>query len=66
MSRELTGDPGVGGGDQAADDDPVGLSRIELAEEVADEPLGTLVQSMEDGRELGIDIPPETKNQSEI
>ena len=43
MVRELSGDPGVGGGEQAVDDDPIGLSRIELAEEVADEPLGTLV-----------------------
>ena len=49
-SRGLTSDPGVGEGELAADDDLVGLRRIELAvglvplmEEVTDESLGALV-----------------------
>ena len=72
-ARKLTGDPGVGGGELATDDGLVGLRRIELAadlvplvEEVADEPLGALVQGMEDHWEIGIVVPTEIKNQLEI
>ena len=50
MARRLTSDPSIGIGELAADDDLIGLRRIELAagliplvEEVADEPLGALV-----------------------
>ena len=50
MARRLTGDPGVGGRELAADDDLVGLRHVDLAaglvplvEEVVDEPLGALV-----------------------
>ena len=73
MARRLTGDPGVGAGELAAKDDMVGLRRVELAaglvplaKEVADEPLGALVQGMEDHWEIGIVVPTEIKNQLEI
>jgi len=73
MARRLTGDPGVSGGELAADDDLVGLRHVELAsglvplaKEVADEPLGALVQGMEVHWEIGIVIPTEIKNQLEI
>jgi hypothetical protein len=38
----------------------VGL--IPLAEEIADETLGALVQGLEVGRELGVGVPAEIKN----
>ena len=70
MARRLTGDPSIGIGELAADDDPIGLCRVELAasliplvEEVADEPLGALVQGMEVGGEVGVIVPAEVKNQ---
>ena len=73
MARKLTGNPGVGVGELAVDDDPVGLCRVEpaaglipLTEEVADEPLGALIQGVKVRRELGVDVPTENKNQSEI
>ena len=73
MARRLTGDPGVGIGELATDDDPVGLCYVELAagliplaEEVADEPLGALVQGMEVGGEVGVIVPAEVKNQLQI
>ena len=54
MARRLTGNPSIGIGELAADDDLIGLRRIELAagliplvEEVADEPLGALVEDVE-------------------
>ena len=68
-SRGLTSDPGVGEGELATDDDLIRLRPIELAaglialaEEVADEPLGALVQGLEVVEELGIGIPTEIKN----
>ena len=73
MARRLTGDPGVGAGELAAKDDMVGLRRVELAaglvplvEEVADEPLGTLVQGMEVPRQIGVVVPAKIKNRLEI
>ena len=70
MARSLTGDPSIGIGELAADDDPIGLCRVELAasliplvEEVADEPLGALVQGVEVGGEVGVIVPAEVKNQ---
>ena len=49
-TRKHIGNPGVGGGELAADDGLVSLRRVELAadlvpltKEVADEPVGTLV-----------------------
>ena len=68
MSGGLTGDPGVGEGEQAADDNLVHLCPIELTagliplvEEVADEPLGALIQGLEVVGELGFDVPAEIK-----
>ena len=65
-SKKLTGDPGVGGGELTADNDLVSLSHVELAvglvplaEEVLDEPLGTLIQGVEVGGEFGVDVPAE-------
>ena len=65
----LTGNPSVGEGELAADDDLIRLRPIELAagliplaEEVADEPLGALVQGLEIVGEFGIGIPAEIKN----
>ena len=59
MAGKLTCGLGVGVGELAADDDLIRLSTVkiatglgELAEEVADEPLGAFVQSLEVGREL--------------
>ena len=73
MARKLTGNLGVGVGELAADDDPVGLCRVEpaaglipLMEEVVDEPLGALFQGVKVRRELGVDVPTEYKNQLEI
>ena len=67
-ARELTGNPSVSGGELAADDDLVRLCPIELAaglvmlaEEVADEPLGALIQGLEVVGELGFDVPAEIK-----
>ena len=64
--KKLTGDPGVGGGELTADHDLAGLIHVELAvglvplaKEVMDEPLGTLIQGVEVGREFGIDVPTE-------
>ena len=37
-----------------------------MAEEVADEPLGALVQGMEVHWEIGVVVPTEIKNQLEI
>ena len=69
MSGGLTSDPGVGEGEQAADDNLVCLCPIELTagliplvEEVADEPLGALIQGLEVVRELGIGVSAEIKN----
>jgi hypothetical protein len=63
-SEGLTGDLGVGVGELAADDDLIRLHPVEiatglvvLAEEVADEPLGTLVLVLEVGGELGVGVP---------
>ena len=49
-SRELIGNPGVGGGELAANDGLISLCCIELAadlvpltKEVTDEPVGTLI-----------------------
>ena len=73
MAEKLTGDPSVGIGELAADDDPIHLRLVklaagivQLAEEVTDEPLGTFVQGLEVGGELSVDVPTEIKNQSEI
>ena len=51
------------------DDDLVRLRPIELvaglipmAEEIADEPLGALVQGLKVGGELGVGVPAEIKN----
>ena len=67
-SGGLTGDLGVGIGELAADDDLIGLRPVEitaglvaLAKEVADEPLGALIQVLEVGGELGIDVSVEKK-----
>ena len=53
----------------AADDDLIRLCPVDLvaglvllAEEVTDECLGALIQGLEVGRELGIDVPVEIKN----
>ena len=53
------------------DHDLAGLGHVELAaglvplaEEVADEPLGGLIQGVEVGGELGVDTPAKIKNQS--
>ena len=68
-SEGLTGNLGVGVGELAADDDLICLRRVKLtvglvalAEEVADERLGALIQGLEVGRELGVGIPTEIKN----
>ena len=59
MAGKLTCDLGVGVGELATDDDLIRLCPVkvtaglgELAEEVADEPLGALVQILEVGEEL--------------
>jgi hypothetical protein len=72
MARKLTGNLGVGVGELAADDDPVGLCRVEpaaglipLTEEVADEPLGALIQVLEVGRELNSGVSAEMKEWSD-
>jgi len=69
MARRLTGDPGVGGRELAADDDLVGLRHVDLAaglvplvEEVVDEPLGALVQGVEVRWEVGVGVPAEVMN----
>ena len=68
MPGGLTGDPGVGEGELAADDDLVHLCSIELmagliplVEEVADEPMGAFIQGLEVVGELGFDVPVEIK-----
>ena len=68
MQEKLTSDPGVGEGELAADDDLVRLCPIELAaglitlaEEVADEPLGALIQVLEVCGKLGVGVPAEIK-----
>ena len=57
----------------AADDDLIHLCPVEvtagfgeLAEEVTNVALGTLIQGLEVGGELSVDVPTEIKNQSEI
>ena len=69
MAEELTGDLGVSIGELTVDDDLIHLrcvklaeSLVPLAEEVADEPLGALVQGLEVRRELGVDAPTNIKN----
>ena len=59
MVRKLTCGLGVGIGELATDDDPIRLRSVEvttgfgeLAEEVADVALGTLIQGLEVGGEL--------------
>ena len=73
MVRKLTCDLGVGVGEVATDNDLVRLRPIkvtvgfgELTEKVTDVALGTLVQGLEVGGELSVDVPTEIKNQSEI
>ena len=72
-SEGLTGNLGVGVGELAAEDDLICLCPIEiaaglvaLAEEVADEPLGALIQVLEVGRELGVGIPKEIGKWSDV
>jgi len=69
MAGKLIGDPGVGAGERTTDHDLAGLGQVELAtglvplaEEIADEPLGTLIQGLEVRRELGVDVPAKIKN----
>ena len=64
--RSLTGSPGVGVGELAADDDLIRLRPVEvaavlveLAEEVANVVLGALVQDLEVGGELHGGVPTE-------
>ena len=63
MPGGLTGDPGVGGGELAANDNlvcprPIELAAglILLAKKIADETLGALVQGLEVGGELGVGV----------
>ena len=71
-SEGLTGNLGVGVGELAAEDDLICLCPIEiaaglvaLAEEVADEPLGALIQVLEVGRELNSGVSAEMKEWSD-
>ena len=68
-SGKHTCDNGVGVGEQAADDDLIRLRPVKvtaglvaLAEEVADEASGALIQILEVGRELGVGVSAEIKN----
>ena len=68
-SRELIGNPGVGGGELSVDDGLVSLRRVELvadlvplAEGVTDEPRGALVEGVEVLRQVGVVIPAKIKN----
>ena len=72
MAGKLTCSLSVSVGELAADDDLIRLSTVkiatglgELAEEVADEPLGAFVQSLEVSRELDGGISAEMKRCSE-
>jgi hypothetical protein len=56
----LTGNPSVGEGELAADDDLIRLRPIELAAGLIQ--LGALVQGLEVVRELGVGVPAEIKN----
>ena len=72
MAGKLTCDLGVGVGEPAADDDLVRLRSIEvtvgfgeLAEEVTDVALGTLVQGLEVGRKLNGGVSAEMRKRTD-
>ena len=71
--RSLTGSPGVGVGELAADDDLIRLRPVEvaagfgkLAEEVADVAQSTLVQGLEVGGELDGGISAEIRSDGDL
>ena len=71
-SGELTSDLGVGVAELAANDDLIRLCPVKvtaglvaLAEEVADEALGALIQILEVGGELGVGVSAEMRRWSD-
>ena len=73
MAEKLTCDLGVGVGELATDNDLVRLRLVEvtagfgeLAEEVADVALGTLIQGLEVGGELDGDISTEMRSDRDL